>query len=256
MALYIGGIDRSQNRRKAPVSSPTAWTPFHLGDALLAYWDAEASSSLTLAGSNVTTWTDCKNGHAPTQAISGSKPLWSATGFNGRPAVIFDGVDDYLSILGTIPFPQGTDPCELWAITDFAAGNAVTSSIIGWGDGVNAVTNRALRRLGTGYANALFGNGTTNSVVTNATIVLTGKRILRARFEQAQGTVYVDGGNPATTIATLNSNTANNFALGQGILGANNYMKGAISAILVTTLLSTDQATQLTTFLKLRGDIV
>ena len=200
----------------------------------------------------MTAWADRKNGHTPTQSAPGSKPIYAPIGFNGRPGIVFDGVDDYLQMLGTIPFPQGTVPCEIWTLADFTAGNPVTSSIIGWGDGVAANANRAIRRLGTGFSNALFGNGVSNSVITNISVIIDGKHMLRARFEPTKGMLFVDDGLPTATTATLNSAPANNFFIGLSNIGNNNYLRGTASAMLITSLLSATQAAELNGYLKSR----
>jgi len=51
----------------------------------------------TLTPGAITTITGRKAGFAPTQAVSGQRPVASATSFNGTPGLTFDGVDDCLA---------------------------------------------------------------------------------------------------------------------------------------------------------------
>lgn len=63
----------------------------------LKIWlDASDTSTLTLTGSSVDSWTDKVAGHVFAQSVAGSKPTSGAT-VNGLNAITFDGSDDYLN---------------------------------------------------------------------------------------------------------------------------------------------------------------
>ena len=71
------------------------WTPAQITTAL--WLDADSPSSITLNGSTVSQWNDKSgNGRHATQATAANQPAYSATGFNGKPAVAFDGINDYI----------------------------------------------------------------------------------------------------------------------------------------------------------------
>ena len=71
------------------------WTPALLQPTL--WLDAADASTITLNGSTVSQWSDKSGiGNHMTNAIASSQPLYSATGFNGRPALDFDATDDFL----------------------------------------------------------------------------------------------------------------------------------------------------------------
>jgi hypothetical protein len=80
---------------------------------LFARYDASVSGSLTLSGSNVTQWNDISgNGYhlnvptiTPTPATPGTAPVYSATAFNSKPGLIFNGTSSTLATINnTITF--------------------------------------------------------------------------------------------------------------------------------------------------------
>jgi len=79
---------------------------------IVAGWDAA-----DLVASPVALWPDASgNGFDLVQAVAGSQPTWgAATGPNGQPAVLFDGVDDVMSVVLDLPAP-GTTPSFFWAV--------------------------------------------------------------------------------------------------------------------------------------------
>ena len=56
------------------------------------------ASDLTLAdGAAVSFWPDASNAsNSAAQPVPGAEPVFSATGFNGLPTVVFDGFNDFL----------------------------------------------------------------------------------------------------------------------------------------------------------------
>lgn len=66
--------------------------------------DLDASKGITKDGSNkVSAWADSSSqGNNASQATGTLQPTWVDTYFNGRPAITFDGSDDYLAISNTI----------------------------------------------------------------------------------------------------------------------------------------------------------
>ena len=74
------------------------WTPAALGSSLALWLDADDVSTITLNGSNVSQWNDKSgNGRNVSQATAANQPTYTPSGLNGRPAVVFDGVNDYLA---------------------------------------------------------------------------------------------------------------------------------------------------------------
>src|SRR3546814_1301288 len=74
------------------------WSPSDLGASLLGWWIADLLDLISRSGVQVTGWRDVVEGYNLAQAISGARPLYSATVFGGAPGVDFDGTHDYLSL--------------------------------------------------------------------------------------------------------------------------------------------------------------
>ena len=80
------------------------FTPPNIPGTHIDLWlFAPDASTISVSGSNVTQWNDKSgNGYNFSQATSSKQPTYSASGFNGRPAVIFNPADalsapEYLS---------------------------------------------------------------------------------------------------------------------------------------------------------------
>jgi hypothetical protein len=90
------------------------------------FWlDASDSSTLTLSGSNVTTWAD-KSGNSRnfTQGTSSNGPVYNATGLMGKPTLEFDGngsTGKWLDF-GSSGFPlfaTSSSPVTLFGVVEF-----------------------------------------------------------------------------------------------------------------------------------------
>lgn len=229
-----------------------------LGASLLAFWDAEVASTLTLSGPSVTTWTDRKVGYAPTQAVGGSKPLYSATSFNGRPGITFDGLDDYL-LLASSSIPSGAIDLELWALLDQTSLVADTTDRYALSIGGAASVNNQVRLMrsvvsGVNRAGARAGNGTTNNGVNTIAADFSGRHVIRAKFNQSGFSVAIDGSALTTSASIIPNTTGTAIALGANLAGGG-AAKCVMNAALITSALNADQAAQLTQYLKTRGGI-
>lgn len=177
-----------------------------VGPALKAFWDAERIGSLQLAGSNVTGWTDLVGGQVMGQPISGSKPLYVANGFGGRPGLLFDGTDDFLN-LEAVPFPTGTAPSEIWVLADWLmpASDSVGRTLAGYG-GAGTTDSRRLQRGvigGKNVARVTIGTGTAVQSAAD-TGDYSGRHLARAVFGPVSR-ISVDGGIGASSGDAPNS---------------------------------------------------
>jgi methionine-rich copper-binding protein CopC len=79
------------------------WTPAELPQPPALWLDASDSGTITLNGSAVSQWND-KSGNSRNfaQANGGNQPAYSATAFNGKPGVTFDGSSDFMSAGDTL----------------------------------------------------------------------------------------------------------------------------------------------------------
>lgn len=245
MSLGVGlgvGLGRATRR---------GFTPADLGASLLANWDAEVTSSLTLSGSSVTTWTDTKAGIAPTQSTGGSKPIWGGASFNSRPGVTFDGIDDYLEI-ASVPFP---DNCEIWALLDqtaLATDGVTTRTIMQLGHITNATSYSIRRATAAGPSNCARAVGSANA---DSTADFSGKHVIRGIFTPTLVSVSQDGEAP-TSVAVSNVLGTTRTRLGATTgTTPGSFLQAIVNQLLVTAPLDTTQASNLLTFLKARGGI-
>ncbi|HKL02063.1 MAG TPA: hypothetical protein VJ911_00255, partial [Cryomorphaceae bacterium] len=78
-----------------PPSTP--WTPDELG--ALLWLDADDASTVTESGGFVTQWNNKAGGsYNAVQSVSGQRPVYQASGLNGKNTMRFDGTDDFLRI--------------------------------------------------------------------------------------------------------------------------------------------------------------
>jgi len=89
------------------------------------WWDATDSSSYTL-GTGVTEWRDKSGlGQAFTQTTGASQPTVNATGINSKPALSFDGSNDFMTlgsatIGGNNLFAEAANAFSIYLITQSA----------------------------------------------------------------------------------------------------------------------------------------
>lgn len=87
------------------VRGSSLWTPAKIATSV--WLDASDSASLTTVSNIVSEWRD-KSGNArhATQTTDSYRPTYSASAFNGKPGLSFDGIDDFLVAPATM---SGTD---------------------------------------------------------------------------------------------------------------------------------------------------
>ncbi|MDQ5978556.1 MAG: hypothetical protein QG602_1530 [Verrucomicrobiota bacterium] len=240
-----------QGRGRAGV----AWMPLNLGAALLAWWCADRSDLITLSGNQVTSWKDAKNAYDAVQAVSAARPTWSATGFNGAPGLTLDGIDDCLG-MASQPFPSGSDPVEIWGVVQQDALPADTGvrHLISYGGGA-ATTRRTLSRVVSGGVNrgaAQIGNGTANPSPANTTIDLSSRHLARSIVTSTTASVSVDA-SALTSLSVVPATGAARLRIGASDGAAPSaFWSGKIRDVVITSALSTDEATQLQSYLLAR----
>lgn len=155
-----------------------------VGPALKALWDAERLGSLSLSGSNVTSWTDLVGGHVASQSVSGSKPLYVANGFGGRAGLLFDGTDDFLN-MESVPFPAGAAASEIWVLMDWIMPPSDTSArtLVSYGGASTSDSRRVQRAVfaGKNVGRISVGTGGSSQSITD-TADISGRHLLRGVF--------------------------------------------------------------------------
>ena len=237
------------------------WTPFQLEGDVYAWWDASQTSSIEMSAGLVSGWTDRIAGVTVGQSTTGYKPTYDPAGIDGRPAILFDGIDDYLSA-ASAPFPGGTTPCEIWALADQQTSDADTVSrrIGGYGDtatfnsngrqlikGRVGATNTAGIIVGTGASSI---NARTDSVAT----LFNGVHVVRGIVGADSAQSEIDG-LAGSIAASVPATTSSATVIGVGLDLLTGPWKGYINSFLITKPLSAEKAAALYGFLLGRGGV-
>jgi len=245
-------IDREYGKGMSPSDFFPSGSIRSLNIPITAVWDAEEMAAGDVSNGSVLAWTDLISGYRPSQSTVSAQPAYSPTGFNGRPAVLFDGVGDYLG-LETVPFYSGTgQQFEVWLLagqtriaTDiavvrafsFGGGTGATAFRVG---SVNVGGNKRVAdaRVVQDAATDYLGNNLVRTVTTATTVAMT------------VGTGATTTATTATSIGTSRLRIG-----GSDNVVADSPWQGPISAIVVTPLLTSAQAALLSQYLRSRGGL-
>jgi hypothetical protein len=213
-----------------------------LGPDLLEAWESIRYDLITQSAGVVSAWAGSVNGYTVTQAVGGQKPAYSATGFNGKPVLTFDSVDDYME-LAPNPFST-TDPVEVWVVADQQAPFTDTLGRRAVAMGNGGATDRAILSLGDNVSASIALAGANNLSATRSGF--SGRHVFRAIIEVDGLTAILDGGTPsAKTLTTTVSNSARIRIGASGAASPGGYWKGGINSVLVTRPLSSAKAAAL-----------
>lgn len=223
-----------------------------LGSALVEEWDA--GYGVTQSGGQVSAWRGRLLGLTLSQAVGGSKPLYSDTGMAGRPTLLFDGIDDFMTQSGVSGLPVGSVPSEIWALVDQAAliADLTTRVIINYGT-VAAATARNVRRvnnLSQQAARAAVGT----IISDNTGALFAGRSLVRGRFTPSGTVECVLNGiaGPVAAGAFTTTDAAVTIGSTNGLGG---FWSGSIAYLSVTGALTAEQAFAYTNYLKNIGGI-
>ena len=231
----------------------TVWTPLSLGSDLIAWWDAD--NGVSLSGSSVTSWADRKAGYLAEQTLSGSRPLWSDTSFNGAPGITFDGNDDELTCIDSTllsTLPTGATAGELWFVgqqNELAVAGALTRLALAY-SGADGFSRRSIGRGRPETVNrAIISYGISGAVnvVVEPTVDFSSRHLVRGVIGNVE-TIYVDGG-PGTSVAGTSTTSADRLRLGSSAnTTASAFWKGLIRDAIFTLPLSTEKAALMQTW--------
>jgi hypothetical protein len=237
----------ARRRRRAP------WSPLDLGPKLYAWWDPYTPGSFALgAGDVVNSWTDRVGGIVAVQATAASKPVFSATGLNGRPCIVLDGVDDHLQSAALPAFLAGASGAEISAGVSQDALPADATNRVLFAVGTTNNTVRQLRRSvasGSNRCGVVVGSGAAASTsTTGATAPLDGRKVMRGVITPTQATAYV-GPSAAAAAAVVPATAGDMLRIGasSGSLGA--YWSGKLGPLLITALLDAGEQANLNSYI-------
>lgn len=249
------GFGKMGSRSRPAATGP--YTPISgLGEDLLGYWDAIYPETMTIgAGSVVSSWFDLVGGYELSQVINSAKPIYSATSFNGGPALTFDGMDDELGMFPTpASFPSlstGNEsiPTETWILIDQQSGTG-QRSVTSMGGGQASV--RSLQTLSTAIPNAATGDGAATTFVP--AVAINARCVIRCEFGATATNIHLNG-TPYTP-KTVTPRTGGRMRIGADTsTTAARFWSGKVAALLVTQPLSTQKASDLLSYLMARRNI-
>lgn len=225
------------------------WLPFDLGASLLAWWDA--SSGISLSGSQVTAWADRKSGYAATQSFGASRPTWASSSFGGYPALTFDGIDDLLNLEG-LPFLSGAAAGEIWVVIqqDALVADAAARRVVSLGG--TTLLSRYIRRFVSAGANrihALVGDGASLIQSGVPAVDASSRHVARAIFAADSVQAELDGvaGSPAAVTPNTPATRFNIGASSSSAFGGE-FWQGKIRDIIATGPLAAEQVSLLKEF--------
>jgi hypothetical protein len=221
-----------------------AFTPSQLGSSLIAWFDADRSDSITQSSGLVSAWNDLITGFSLVQTSAAQKPIYSATGYNGRPGVTFDGTDDIL-LSANFPasYPTSADPCWMWAVVDQqrAAASPNTGTIFQYGDPGLTANTRRISREQSGAENrfaCMIGTGAGTSTSINPSVVFLGRHYVLGKASGTTAQAIID----ETSVAATAAIPATTFAAGEAAIGGavngGNFLLGTVSTVIMTLPLS------------------
>jgi hypothetical protein len=240
--MYVGS--RRTLASRARVATPISI----LGSKVLAWWTADRTNLITLSGSQITSWKDVVAGYDCVQAVSGARPLWSATSFNGAPAATFDAGDDELT-LASVPLPSGANASETWGILqqDALVADASTRRWFAYGGATNNDSRYASRTVNAGAnvpSYSVGTGGTFASAVAVAGANFSSRHVHRVIATGSQIRQQLDGGTVTSDTAAVPATGTTRVRIGAST-GGIGFWNGKVRDIIVTSILTTDEATAL-----------
>jgi hypothetical protein len=237
------------NLRQTFTWNETVWNPSMISTAL--WLDAADSGTITESGGEVSQWNDKSgNGFHLSQASAGSRPTYSATGFNGRPTLSTDGGD--ILARASVPILKDVGQATIAIALEYAAdasfpstaaevhvsNNLVNSIRMGLFPNVGAIANRQSlggRRLDNNSFVSV--NSSADSLALRGSPFL---KVAQADYQNAQANHWTNGTQDLTAATFQNAgNTSNTNSANLAIFGTsttNNLMPAGtkISEVVVT----------------------
>lgn len=216
-------------------AGPSLWTPYSLGAALKAWWNADdhGTANMTDDGAGlISSWMDRIGGVAATGTTT-QRPTWSSTSYNSAKAgVTGDGSAMRLvaTALGSIPVgaSAGRIFCQMQGLD-----LAVARSPISYGSGT---ANKSRRIILAANEQPSVNDGTTSNAGTTGDGL--GLHVIDGRWSGTTMEGWRDGAGFAGNPATITSLSTDSTRL--VILGNSNTTPAQLSADTVRNIIITD----------------
>lgn len=173
-----------------------------LAGVALAWWNADRADLITLSGAQVTSFKDSYFAYDAVQAVSGARPTYSATGFNGKPSLAADGVDDELT-LASMPFPSGAAPSIMRVVVQQDALPADTTARNAFSVGNLSTTGRLLGRSvvsGANRSRLSVGDGSAAAAALGSVVDLSGRHMIKGVIGGTSSDLRTDKGAPTNVV--------------------------------------------------------
>lgn len=240
--LYQFQVRGARGTSRGPASNTVTeaterWLPSDLGADLLAWWDT--THGVTESSGAVSAWADKIGPYSAAEATN--QPTYSATSFNGRPGITFDGSNDLLTVASQ-PFPSGTNPSEIFVVCDILADAATSGvqTIFSYGGATTGVVRR-ITRAANNAINASGDNAGSVASAQNAAQDWAGRRVIHGIFSGAEVQVGVDGGSLSSPVTAVSTTGTTRVRVGAGTNNtATSFAQVIVGHVIVTGALSGD----------------
>ena len=252
MPVMGGGIAADPRRQQHGIlssGSAPAFSPLDISG--LSLW-LKAESLALNDGDPVAAWTDSSgNGNDASQSTAGNKPLYKANIFGSKPAILFDAVDDYLTVADDDGLDLSSGSYCIFAVVKRGT-TGDWSWILEKGDGNNAHIDYLLGKNGDGTNAYRFIDRALSEDIAGTALATSTKYILTAQRSVSGGffRTFLNGVQDATS-ALSGSSGENAHPLYIGCRGdLSQAWDGHIAAVLIYKAdLNASQRGQVETFL-------
>ncbi|MGU3668022.1 hypothetical protein ACLBX9_27865 [Methylobacterium sp. A49B] len=219
------------------------WNPLtDLPAGTLAAWhDVNDSSTFDLSGGLVTQFRDKSGNGITLTGSAGSRPTYSAAGYNGLPAMIFDGSTTFLGTSGNVStLPSGAANGTIVAVAQCASTPQGGSVLAGYGGGGGG----NYRSVGPVYPNPTVGMGTIGFDRGGSYTWVGFDRIAVVEFNAADCGIWTDG-NPRESFGatTLTTTSPSQYFIGKHYVYGMNWT-GAVQEVFVINGILSDSDRQ------------
>jgi hypothetical protein len=195
-------------------SQKVNWTPANITTAL--WLDANDSGTITESSSLVSQWNDKSGNARHATASSTARPTYSATSFNSKPGISFDGTANVLRADGLATIAQGNDtPWSVVFVGNLTSGSTFRT-VLGFG---SSTSLNPFHIIGVTEANLFRTARRDQNIaeqIVSGTSGVTANRIFGMTFGGTSATIYQNGSQDNTGSCNVDTlaTTIDRFSIG------------------------------------------
>ena len=216
----------------------TVWNPSMISTAL--WLDAADASTISQSSGAVSQWNDKSGNSRHATATSTERPTYSATSFNSKQGLTFNGTSNVMQANALAPVLDDNDT----PFSAYVAVNFSTGSVLALGSTANSNPLHRIIAIDSPPSGISIrrDTGLTIASVTGSSFA-SANHLLGVVFTGTSATLYKNGTQDATgslNVGTLD--TLDRFAIGAQVRSTTaSYMTGTVSEIIInSTAISTD----------------